>query len=210
MILLIWRSEGKNWKLSSVSWIATTKKPHVALDELLVIIRLFLHWKMNIAWWGFAQMCDFASFYWGIFIYTCMPLTDNDLLVDCFMVLSIRFCSQHTPSSPPPFFFFPSGKKPSHVEKVFNHCHIMFIHQEWSHVRSLIYVVFIGWFPCVLSWLTQNSVISGPEVMKWHQECFSCFSSFPWDSVYTSLKWVHLLIFWAEQDTIMIKVILIN
>lgn len=71
------------------------RMPHMALDELLVIIiMLLLHWKMNIARWDFAQRCDLLLFI-EISIYTCVPLIDNDLLVDCFMVLQIHFCSRH-------------------------------------------------------------------------------------------------------------------
>lgn len=90
MSLFLWESAGKNCQACHEQ-----RMPHMALDELLVIIiMLLLHWKMNIARWDFAQMCDLLLFI-EISIYTCMPLIDNDLLVDCFMVLQIHFCSQH-------------------------------------------------------------------------------------------------------------------
>lgn len=115
----------------------------------------------------------FAAFYWNIFIYTCVPLTRQWLASGlCFC----QFFLAGTPPPSPPLFF--SEKKPIHVKEVFSSCHSAFPHQEWSHVGRFIFVVFIGWFPCVLSWLTQNSVTSGPEVMKWDQSILLKFLLF--------------------------------
>jgi hypothetical protein len=44
---------------------------------------------------------EFASLYETIFIYTCLPLTDNELLVDWFVVLTINhLCCQGIPTLP--------------------------------------------------------------------------------------------------------------
>lgn len=120
-----------------------------------------------------------ASFCCSVFLYTCMPLTDNDLLVDSFTVLPVQICGQHTLTT----FVF-CGKKSS--LQPLPHCVPSSRRKSCEEFNFCGF--FIGWIPCVLSWLTQNSIISGPEVKKWDRECLSFFSSFLWDSVCTSLK----------------------
>lgn len=179
MILFIWGWEGKNSRLSSLSRTFCWRRwPHLTL---VIILVLFLHWKMNIGWWAFAQMGELMLFIEvSLFILVC-PL----LIVVCAFASAssepTHPSPQHTPAlnTPQPSLpLFFSEKKPSRVKEVFNYCHSAFPHQKWSHVGRFTFVVFIGWFPCVLFWLPQNSVTSSPEVMKWDQSILLTFLLF--------------------------------